>query len=103
VREHVDVADLQRLLPSTDSKDKALFAHVLLCRECRNRALDILKVPRPPSAMEEIEEQLDRIGAVFSFLLDAEEERGSRGALPCGRKERKTRPVSVKSATELPR
>ena len=74
MREHVDVSDIQRLLPSAESRDKALVAHVLLCRECRDRALDILKVPRPPSAMEEIDEQLGRIGAVFSFLHDLEEE-----------------------------
>lgn len=75
MREHADLADIQRLLPSAESKDRALFAHVLLCRECRNRALDILKVPRPPSAMEEIDEQLSRIEAVFTLFLDLEEER----------------------------
>ncbi len=74
MREHVEVSDIQRLLPVAESKDRALVAHDLLCRECRNRALDILKVPRPPSAMEEIDEQLGRIEAVFTLFLDLEGE-----------------------------
>jgi hypothetical protein len=79
VNDHPALPEIERLLPPPASEEARLITHILRCREGRQSALGVLRVP-PPSRHEQflacfdqIDEHLDDVEALLAELVPEDE------------------------------